>query len=74
MWSYQSSKILREARNLDFYVQSPGIFFFMLADKSKLSKTLFGATICGPKQILLWATTVPWAAQLGHLIYVEIHR
>lgn len=59
-------------RSLDFYVQSPG--FFMLADKSKLSETLFGATMCGPKQILLWATTVPWAARLGHLIYVEIHR
>lgn len=27
MWSYQSSKILREARNLDFYVQSPGFLF-----------------------------------------------
>jgi hypothetical protein len=46
----------------------------MLANKSKFFKTLFGATMCGPKQILLWAITVPWAVQLGHLIYVEIHH
>lgn len=68
--------------NLQTFQEKPETLIFMcnlLVFKcwqinQKFSKTLVGAIMCGPKQILLWATSVPWAVRLGHLIYVEIHH